>query len=138
MSPRSDAHRSGSEVWDGSGRLIITSGRLTNAASAQQGTIWVAPCDLYIHSVHVHVDTQFTHTSTGLNLGSIADPDAYIDGVPLDTLFTTGSAELDMDDATVVLRRIPKGTAFGFGLDAADTTGKVTATAVLVPYDPEA
>lgn len=128
--------RSSKILFDGASAMIITSGRLTNAASAQFGIVYVAPCDLYIHSISYYTDTEFTHASSALTLGTLADSDAYIDAVLLDTQ-VPGAYEVDMASDSVVLRRIPKGTAFAFGLDAADTTGKLTATAVLVPYDPD-
>ena len=134
MSRALDA-KSGNIEFDGSCIMLVTSGRLTNAAAAQFGLVYVAPCDLYIHSISYYTDTEFTHASSALTLGTLADSDAYIDAVLLDTQ-VPGTYEVDMASASVVLRRIPKGTAFAFGLDAADTTGKLTATAVLVPYNP--
>ena len=121
--------------YNGAGIFHLNSGRMTNAAAEVLGNSFVAPCDLYIHSVHYAIDTQFTHASSNLNLGLLSDTDAYIDGIALQNV-AVGSYEVDMTAADVVLRRIPKGAVICFGLDAADTTGKISATAVLVPYSP--
>lgn len=136
MAGKADAVRSSAVVWDGAGVFHITSGRLTNAAAAQFGVLYVAPCDLYLDRVWYYIDTQFTHADAALNIGSVGNDDAYVDNIDL-TNDATGFYELDMESAVVVLRRIPKGTVFGFSLDASDTTGKITCGAVLVPYDPE-
>lgn len=108
----------------------FSSGRLTNAASAQFGNILVAPCDLYIERVFYHIDTQFTHATSAITFGTIADPDSHIDSFNIQNA-ATGVYELDMANAAVVTRNISKGDAVGFGLDAADTTGKISITAVL-------
>lgn len=125
------------EIQFGGGLIkIANSGRLTNAASAQFGIVAVAVCDLYIQAIHYYIDTGFTHASSKLNLGNLSDDDAYVDGIVLQSI-ATGYYEHDMTTlAGVSGRRIPKGTPFAFSLDAADTTGKISATAVLVPYNP--
>lgn len=116
--------------------LTLSSGRLTNAAAAQFGNVLVAPCDLYVHSITYYVDLLMSHASSRLNLGNLADDDAYVDGIVL-TNIAAGVYEHPMLTlAGVSGRRIPKGTAVCFSLDAADTTGRVAATAVLIPYSP--
>jgi len=125
--------RSSRVEYDGAATIMLNSGRLTNAASAQFGNVIVAPCDLYVESVYYYIDTQFTHASSKLNIGSLANDDAFIDGVALQNA-ATGNYEVDMSAATTISRVIPKGTPVAFSLDAADTTGKISATAVLVPY----
>ena len=122
-------------LFSGAGRFTLNSGRMTNAASAQFGVTMVAPCDLYIHSIHYNIDTQFTHASSKLNIGKLSDDDAYVDGIVLQNI-TTGYYEHDMTAASVITRFISKGEVIAFSLDAADTTGKISATAVLVPYNP--
>lgn len=128
--------KSGKIEYDGSAIFHLNSGRMTNSVSAQQSLhVLTAPCDLYIHSIHYYTDVEFTHASSALSLGTIADPDAFVDAVLLDTQ-VVGAYEVDMAAATTILRRIPKGSTIAFSLDAADTTGKISATAVLVPYNP--
>lgn len=119
--------------YDGELPVVLNSGRMTNAASAQFGNVLVAPCKLYIESVQYYIDTQFTHASSKLNIGSLADDDAYIDGLALQNV-ATGLYEADLSAVTTISRIIPKGTPVCFSLDSADTTGKISATAVLVPY----
>jgi hypothetical protein len=122
-------------MFDGSGRFSLNSGRLTNAAAAQFGSTMVAPCDLYIYAIHYNIDTQFTHASSKLNIGKLSDDDAFVDGIALQNV-AAGYYEHDMSAASVISRFIPKGEVIAFSLDAADTTGKISATAVLVPYNP--
>lgn len=132
---KADATKMSSLIWDGAGPLLVTSGRLTNSASAQYGLAYVAPCDLYIQSIVYAIDTQFTHASSNLNMGSLTDDDAFINAVALQNV-AVGTYDVDLSSASLILRRIPRGTVFAFSLDAADTTGKITATAVLVPANP--
>jgi len=128
--------KSGNIEYDGSMTIELSSGRMTNAAAAQFGQVIVAPCDLYVHSIHVYIDTGFTHASSKLNLGNLGDDDAYVDGIVLQNIATGYFEHPMLTLAGVSGRRIPKGTPVCFSLDAADTTGKVSATAVLIPYSP--
>lgn len=111
----------------------LHSGRLTNAAAAQYGNMNVSPVDLYVARVVYYIDTQFTHASSKFNLGTVASVGAYILGVALQNV-ATGYYELDMSAATTVTRIIPAGVMYGFGLDSADTTGKIAITGILTPY----
>lgn len=131
---KAHAVRSSDILYDG-GPLVLTA-RMTNAASEVIGVAVVLPCDMWIHSFHYRITTQFTHANSRLNVGATSDTDAYIDSINIQN-DATGYYEHDMTDATVVSDGpIPKGTAVTLGLDAADTTGVVVATLVLVPYDP--
>lgn len=115
--------------------LIAHSGRLTNAAAAQQGPIYVAPCDLYLHSLHYYIDTQFTHASSAISVGSIGSPKANVSSYNIQNA-AVGAYELPMNNAAVVARLVSKGATFGLGLDAADTTGKISMVGIFVPWNP--
>ena len=113
--------------------FAFTSGRLTNAAAVQMGICWVAPCDLVIENIVVNIDTAFTNAASKLNIGSVADDDAYVDAMVVYNI-GTGTFQFDPDQYLGVIgKTIPKGATFGFTLDAADTTGKLTAVAVCRP-----
>ncbi len=131
--PNSPAVKASSVQYDGVvPPFTQSSGRLTNAASAQYGFMIVAPCDLYIERVFYVIDTQFTHASSAITFGTVADPDSHIDSFNIQNA-AAGTYELDMANAAVLNRTILKGSAVAFGLDAADTTGKISITAVLRP-----
>ena len=109
------------------------SGMITNAASLVRGIMGVAPCALYIEKVVVLVTTAFTHASSKLNFGSIADEDAYLDAM---VTYNIGAGLFEFDPASylgTVGRTIPRGASFGFTMDAADTTGVLVAAAILRP-----
>jgi len=108
------------------------SGLIAHNTSAVQGLYAVAPCDLYIERAGYNVPVLASHASAELNFGSYADPDAYIDAVDL-TNVVAGTYEIDMADATVISRTIPKGTCYNFNTGAASAVGSVSAWAVLRP-----
>ena len=109
------------------------SGRITNAAALVQGVMYVAECDLYIEQVIVNIDTAFTHASSKLNIGSNATPTAYLVGM---VTFNIGAGTFYFNPASYLGatgRTIPKGATFGFTMDAADVTGKLTASMIVRP-----
>lgn len=132
--PGAKQYRSDRFAYGGSCIFTATSGRQTNAASAVPSGHFIAPFAGTVVDFPIYVDTQFTHASSRLNFGYLADSDANLDAYDIRTLpggATSGAGNLI--GATWVTKVLTLGLMYMFELEAADTTGKYCATAVIAP-----
>lgn len=108
------------------------SGLLTYAVGAAYSAPWIAPCDLYIERFFYNILVTPTSATATVGLGTQADDSAYVNSFNVQNA-APGFYELDLTNAAVVSRTIPRGTVIRFGLDAASAVGTVAIGAVLRP-----
>lgn len=111
---------------------VFNSGRLTNAAAAVPGLVFVAPFTGEVVDYHVYIDTQFTHASSTLSMGLLSDSDSNLNDFVIQNL-ATGYRNL-IGDALWVTKALTQGSPYLTAeLAAADTTGKLAVTLVAKP-----
>ena len=128
---RATTHRASEVQYDGSA-LWTFQAAATAAATTQRFGYFVAPCDGTIVDAGYNIDTQATHATNDLSLGTVADIDSIFDEIDITSL-ATGFRSLMGATQGVGGLTVTKGEVYAWGWVGGDTTGHLTAYLVIEP-----
>lgn len=128
---RPTTHKSSYEEYDGKGRFTIQAAA-TAAAATQRFGYFVAPCDCVIVDAGYNIDTQATHATNDLSLGTVADIDSVFEEIDITNLATGFRNLMGATQGTGGLN-LTAGEVYAFGWVGGDTTGHLTTYLVCAP-----
>lgn len=128
---RASTHRS-SEV-EYNGKLLYTfQAAATAAAATQRFGYFVAPCDGVIVDAGINIDTQATHATNDVSLGTVADIDSIFDEFDIQNDAVGYQNLMGFTQGTGGLN-VTRGEAYAWGWVGGDTTGHLTTYLVIEP-----
>jgi len=128
---RNTTHRSSEVAFNGNA-LWTHQAAATAAAATQRFGYFVAPFDGTIVAAGYNIDTQATHATNDLSLGTVADIDSIFDEIDITNL-ATGYRDLISATQGVGGLNVTKGETYAWGWVGGDTTGHLTAFLVIEP-----